>query len=131
MRYVAGLLWLFTASFATEDIDFLVEEHSLPRIRELTQQMGFRWNPTPLLLKDGGVIIHRLFKGKGEDLVVLDLLLVIPSTAPAWASRHEVTTDFGPIRVCSPAGLIHLKSLRRSGQDEDDIQRLKEVNHES
>ena len=106
MRYVAGLLWLFTASFATEDIDFLVEEHSLPRIRELTQQMGFRWNSTPLLL-------------------------VTPSTAPAWASRHEVTTDFGPIRVCSPAGLIHLKSLRRSGQDEDDIQRLKEVNHES
>lgn len=49
----------------------------------------------------------------------------------AWASRHEVTTDFGPVQVCSPAGLIHLKSLRRSGQDEDDIQRLKEIHNES
>jgi len=40
-------------------------------------------------------------------------------------------TGFGPLKVVSPTGLIHLKSLRRSGQDEDDIAKLKGLPDES
>lgn len=75
--------------------------------------------------------IYRLFKAAGEDLLVLDLLLVTPLTQPAWTTRRQMDTDFGPVQVVSRAGLIHLKSLRRSGQDEDDIRRLKELADEN
>jgi hypothetical protein len=64
-------------------------------------------------------------------LVVLDLLLVTAATEPAWHTRYEVQTDFGPVQVVSREGLIHLESLRLSGQDEDDIRRLKELSDES
>ena len=61
----------------------------------------------------------------------MDLLIVTPLTQPAWDSQCEMETEFGPVRVVSPGGLIHLKGLRRSGQDEDDIRQLKELSNES
>lgn len=112
---------------ATEDIDLLVEETSLPCVRAIAETLGFRLNPTPFLFKDGKVKIYRLFKARGEeDALVLDLLMVNEATSAAWESRRRVETEFGSLVVVSPAGLIHLKSLRASGQDEDDIRKLRE-----
>jgi hypothetical protein len=116
---------------ATDDIDLLVEERSLAQLRAVAEQLGFRFQPQPLVFKDGGVKIYRLFKTAGEDFLLLDLLLVTPLTHPAWDGRREVETEFGPVRVVSPAGLIHLKSLRRTGQDEDDIRQLRQLNDET
>jgi hypothetical protein len=59
------------------------------------------------------------------------LLLVTPATQTAWDTRQCLETDFGSVQVLSPAGLIHLKSPRRSGQDEDDIRRLKDLTDEN
>ena len=112
---------------ATEDIDLLVEEGNLARVRTIAEELGFRFDPKPLILNDGQITIFRLFKTAGEDLLVLDLLLVSVLTEPAWVTRRLVETEFGRVQVVSPAGLIHLKSIRRSGQDEDDIRRLREV----
>ena len=81
--------------------------------------------------RGGDVRIYRLHKTEGEDLLVLDLLVVTPATQAAWDSRREVETDFGKVQVVSPSGLIHLKSLRGSGQDQDDIRQLKELPNES
>jgi hypothetical protein len=112
---------------ATQDIDLLIEEDSLEPIRAMTATLGFRLNPTPFIFKNGQVKIYRMFKPQGEeDVLVLDLLIVNKSTSAAWNSIRRIETDFGPVQVVSPAGLIHLKSLRRSGQDEDDILKLKE-----
>ena len=72
-----------------------------------------------------------MIKIEGEDLLKLDLLLVTPSTQLAWDGRRTMRTELGDLHVVSPAGLIHLKSLRRSGQDEDDIRKLKELPDES
>jgi hypothetical protein len=105
---------------ATEDIDLLIEESSLPKIRELGERLGFRFDRQPLV-----------FKGGGEDFLVLDLLLVSALTQPAWLARRAVETKWGVVHVVSPDGLIHLKSLRGSGQDEDDIRQLKQLGHES
>jgi len=116
---------------ATEDIDLLVEEASVPRIRTVAGALGFRLNPTPFIFKSGDIKIFRLFKAAGEDLLVLDLLIMSPATSSAWESRRRVETDFGSVHVVSPAGLVHLKSLRGSGQDEDDIRKLKELRDES
>ena len=116
---------------ATEDIDILVEEGSIPQLRAAAERLGFRFDSRPLVFKDGGVKIYRLMKVAGEDVLLLDLLIVTPLTQPAWDGQREMETEFGPVRVVSPGGLIHLKGLRRSGQDEDDIRQLKELGNES
>ena len=117
---------------ATEDIDLLVEETGLPQVRAVAESLGFRLDKKPLIFKQGQIKIHGLLKATaGEDFLLLDLLLVTSLTHPAWATRHSVETAFGPLQVVSPAGLIQLKSLRRSGQDEDDIRQLKELSNEA
>src|SRR5213594_3836813 len=78
---------------ATEDIGLLVEERTLPQLRPVAERLGFRFNPQPLVLKDGGMKIYRLFKAAGEDLLLLDLLLVAPLTQPAWDSQRELETE--------------------------------------
>jgi hypothetical protein len=112
---------------ATEDIDLLVEEPILPRLRALAEVLGFRFDPKPLVLRGDQITIYRLFKISGEDVLLLDLLLVTDLTRTAWATRQPLETAFGPVHVVSPGGLIELKTLRRSGQDEDDIRKLKEL----
>ena len=109
---------------ATEDIDLLVEAIALPRLRAAVEPLGFRFDPVPMTFQNGGVTIYRLLKTAGTDHLLLDLLLVTPLTQLAWDTRREVATDFGPVTVVSPPGLIHLKNLRRSGQDQDDIRQL-------
>lgn len=116
---------------ATEDIDLLVEETALPGLRAAVEPLGFRFDPQPMTFQNGGVIIYRLLKTAGEDFVLLDLLLVTPLTQPAWDTRRVAETDFGPVNVVSPAGLIHLKNLRRSGQDQDDIRQLQSLTDET
>lgn len=112
---------------ATEDIDLLVEETALPRLRAAVEPLDFRFDPVPMTFQNGGVTIYRLLKTAGTDHLLLDLLLVTPLTRTAWETRRDVETDFGPVTVVSPAGLIHLKNLRRSGQDQDDIRQLQSL----
>jgi len=45
-------------------------------------------------------------------------------------SRMTVEWEYGNIRVVSPEGLILLKSFRRSGQDQDDIDFLRSIINE-
>jgi hypothetical protein len=116
---------------ATEDIDILVEESTVPRLRALTEKLGFRFDPQPLIFQNGGVRIYRLLKTEGDDFVVLDVLITTPLTQPAWNDQRVVETSFGPVRVVSPAGLILLKSLRRSSQDQIDIRQMKELADET
>jgi hypothetical protein len=113
---------------ATQDIDLMVEESALPRVRAVAERLGFRFDPGLLLFREGQIRIQRMFK---TDYLVLGLLLVTPLTESAWRTRQQVETEFGPVTVVSPAGLIGLKSLRQSGQDQDDIRRLKELTDET
>lgn len=112
---------------ATEDIDLLVEESALAGLRSTVAPLGYRFDPVPKSFQNGQVIIFRLLKTAGKDFVLLDVLLVTPATQFAWDTRREFPTDFGPVTVASPAGLIHLKNLRRSGQDQDDIRQLQSL----
>ena len=51
-------------------------------------------------------------------------LVVTPETTLSWDSRITVEWEGEPLKVISPKGLIELKLLRRSGQDQDDIEYL-------
>lgn len=82
--------------------------------------------------QDGAVKIHRLTKidtDSGEHLD-LDLLIVTPETKKAWDDRLTVEWEGDPLKVVSPQGLILLKSLRSSGQDQDDIEYLRSLGNE-
>ena len=49
----------------------------------------------------------------------------------AWESRIQTPTADGPVTVVSTDGLIRMKSLRKSGTDQDDIRRLKGESNEN
>jgi hypothetical protein len=76
----------------------------------------------------GAVRIHRLSKPdpESEDILSVDLLVVTPRLEEAWRTREHLVWEQGRLPVVSRSGLVLLKSLRNSGQDQDDIRRLRE-----
>ena len=57
-------------------------------------------------------------------MIRLDLLLVSPVLHDVWDTRERLFWEGGRVTVVSKDGLIRMKSLRSSGQDRDDIERL-------
>jgi hypothetical protein len=118
---------------ATVDIDLLILAESLGPVTALAREQGYTLEAEPMKLVGGAIEIHRLSKLDPDsgDVLTLDLLLVTPALRDVWESRLEVEWEQGKLQVVSRKGLIALKSLRRSGQDLDDIQRLQEDDDES
>jgi hypothetical protein len=114
---------------ATIDIDIMIEADDLSRVRSVVGELGFSIDSGLMEFKGGAIKIHRLCKivPESEDELVLDLLLVTPEVDEAWRSRREILWEKGPLPTISPEGLIHLKSLRGSGQDRDDIDKLRDL----
>jgi len=110
---------------ATEDIDLMIDEADLAKLASAVQPLGFWLQPVPFVFHDGDVVIRRFVKTGAPDFLIIDVLIVTTATRPAWDTRREIDTDFGLVPVVSRAGLIQLKMLRGSGQDLDDIEKLK------
>ncbi len=113
---------------ATIDIDLLVVPADLERVQAVAGQLGFTIPAAPMSFQGGAVEIRRLSKldDLGGDLLMLDLLLVTPAIDKAWAGRQPMAWEYGTVWVVSREGLALLKSLRGSGQDQEDIKRLSE-----
>lgn len=114
---------------ATLDIDILIEAGSLEITRHAVHDLGFTSEAAPMEFHGGKIYLHRISKiaaCTGETLI-LDLLIVTPEIKNAWDSRTKVEWEHGTISVVSPEGLILLKSFRRSGQDQDDIDFLRSI----
>lgn len=111
---------------ATMGIDLLVPREALEAVRSVLRNLGYRIEALPMRLAGGAVQIHRLSKADPDsgDLLSVDLLLVTPPIEVAWTTRVQVEWEHGRLPVVSRAGLILMKSLRNSGQDQDDIRRL-------
>ncbi len=112
---------------ATMDIDIMIAPESLGKVKEIAGGLGFSFDTGLLKFKGEKIKIYRLCKIEAEsgDELLLDLLLVTPEITDVWESRKDVLWEDGNISVVSPEGLIRLKSLRSSGQDEDDIKHLR------
>ena len=110
---------------ATLDIDLLIEPGQLEPVRSLARTLGYTHDAGEMPLAGDRVRIWRLVKLKDADHLPLDLLLVSSDLLAAWQSRTTVQTEAGPLTVVSADGLIHMKSLRNSGTDQDDMRRLK------
>jgi hypothetical protein len=113
---------------ATVDMDFLIPAESLEQVTSLARSLGFTLKAMPMTFAGGAVRIHRVSKVDADtgDIFVLDLLLVSPQTQQVWETREKLAWENGIIQVVSRDGLIALKTLRGSGQDLVDIQRLQE-----
>ncbi|MDO8957011.1 MAG: hypothetical protein Q7W38_09245 [Deltaproteobacteria bacterium] len=113
---------------ATVDIDILIQKESLEKVQILTRGLGYIIKAEPMSFAQEAVEIHRVSKidPEGRDLLSIDFLLVTSAIKPIWENRQKVEWEEGKLWVVSREGLIRLKSLRGSGQDLDDIQKLKE-----
>jgi hypothetical protein len=114
---------------ATLDIDIMVEPDLLNKAKKIVENLGFNIPAKPMSFKDGAVQIHRMTKidiESGEHMA-LDLLLVTQQIKISWDSKISVDWEGGTLKVLTPEGLIMLKLLRKSGQDLDDIEYLKEL----
>ena len=115
---------------ATIDIDLMIQPQSLETVLTLVRELGYIKDALPMRFGNQKIEIRRISKFDNEsgDMLSLNLLQVTPALLPVWESRQEVAWENGTLWVVSRDGLITLKSMRGSGQDLDDIRRLKEEN---
>jgi hypothetical protein len=113
---------------ATIDIDLMIQPRSLETVLTLVRELGYIKEALPMRFVGREIEIRRISKFDREsgDMLSLDLLQATPALLPVWESRQEVAWENGTLWVVSRDGLITLKSMRGSGQDLDDIKRLKE-----
>jgi hypothetical protein len=113
---------------ATLDLDLLIPQEALGEASQIAQESGYTFIARPMVLASGAILIHRFSKKDAETgfWVSLDFLFVTPSLEDVWKERKVLEWEGGKIKVVSRAGLMSLKSLRKSGQDLEDIARLKE-----
>jgi hypothetical protein len=111
---------------ATLDVDLLVPPAALEAAKSVARACGYAVEGGRMSLAGGRVAIHRLSKPDPEtgDLLSLDLLEVTPAIRAAWDGRQTVDWEHGAIQVVSRPGLVAMKRLRGSGQDQDDIRWL-------
>lgn len=115
-------------SRATIDIDIIIKEKDLEKTKGIARKLGFTLDQGFLEFKKGEIRIYRLTKIDTDikDAIPLDLLIVTPKLKNIWETRENITCEFGTVSVVSREGLIKLKSMRGSGQDMDDIRKLKD-----
>lgn len=114
---------------ATLDIDIMIEPESLDTVKALAKDLGYSIDVGLLEFREGAIQIHRLTKvPKGaDDQLVLDLVLVTPQVQEVWDDKRRLEWEGGTLSVVSPQGLITMKSMRNSGQDQDDIEHLRSI----
>lgn len=118
---------------ATVDIDLLILAESLEEAKSVARGLGYTIEAQPMTFHKGAIEIRRLSKidPSDGDLLMIDFLLGTPTVETAWKNRIRVASSQGSVCAVSREGLILLKSFRRSGQDLDDIERLKGSQDES
>jgi hypothetical protein len=114
---------------ATIDIDILIEAKTLEKLKKIAKALDFSFDAGLMSFKGGVIQIHRLTKvnENSSDALVLDMLLVTPGIEKVWETKKTLNWEGGTLVVVSPEGLIQLKLLRHSGQDQDDIKYLRKL----
>lgn len=114
---------------ATLDIDILIAPQTLEKAKSIAKRLGFTFDAGLMRFSGGAVQIYRLTKvgSESNDTLALDMLLLTPEIKEIWETKQTLTWDQGDLPVVSPKGLINLKLLRLSGQDQDDIRHLESI----
>ena len=112
---------------ATKDIDLLVLEEQLPRVREVARSCGFTLHSSPMTFSSSGITLHRFTKILDGQPLMLDALIAGPSLKTVWETRERLAWAEGEVSVVSRQGLITLKLAAGRPQDLVDVQRLEEL----
>lgn len=123
---------VYTFPRATLDIDILIKPETLEKAKLTARDLGFSIDAGLMEFKEGKIQIYRLTKisPESDEAVMLDMLLLTFELIDVWESKKIIAWDHGELSVVSPEGLIKLKSLRLSGQDQDDIKNLESLKDE-
>jgi len=118
---------------ATLDIDILIEKKTLKKAKAVAMKLGFSFDAGLMNFKNGTIQIYRLTKiaSDSNEPLMLDMLLLTPEIEDVWRTKRLEVWEEGELPVVSPEGLIKLKSMRLSGQDQDDIKNLESIKDEN
>jgi len=113
---------------ATVDVDLLLPRDQIDSCKDLVRGLGYTIEAGPMVIRPEVIEMHPMSKADEEsgDLLSVDLLAVTRELETVWADRVRVGWEYGELPVVSRTGLIQMKRLRGSGQDQDDIQSLEE-----
>lgn len=114
---------------ATLDIDIMIDPVDLDTVKSLVGSLGYTFDSGLMVFKSEAIQIYRLVKIENDtsEELVLDLLLVSDKLKDIWNSRVRLEWEYGRLSVVSPEGLIQMKSMRKSCQDQDDIRHLRSI----
>lgn len=113
---------------ATVDIDLLILSESLDKVMRIAVADGYTIRGLEMTFSKGAIEMRRVSKiDRATGIVLsLDLLIVTPEIRPIWDSRVQADWEGGILSVVSHEGLISLKKMRGSPQDQADISALME-----
>ncbi len=108
---------------ATTDIDVLVLAEDVERALAAVRPLGFRHRALPMTFPDG-MRLQRVSKISGAELLTLDLMVVGPELAEAFASRARFRALGAELSVVSREALVQMKLWAGRPQDLADVARL-------
>jgi len=112
---------------ATVDIDILIQERDLEKVKSIGRSSGFTLPAGDMNFSGGKIKIRRLSKivpQYANDVLTLDMLLVTPELQDVWESREQREWESGTVWVVSREGLIKLKQISGRPNDLRDIENL-------
>jgi hypothetical protein len=115
---------------ATEDIDTLIRDEDLERVKKVVAPLGFKLHSGIIPFKTGTPEEQKLFpvtKTDDEDFLVLDLILVTPVLREAWKNREVLDMVDRKVQVVSKIELIRMKQRAGRPQDLLDIEKLNTI----
>lgn len=118
---------------ATRDIDLLVKEGDIERIKDLLRPIGFTLSSGVIPFRVGTPQeqrLHRISKVIERDLLMLDLMVVTPFLQGAWDARENYEFDGRTVPVVGFDGLIAMKEAAGRPNDLRDIDELKRIRGE-
>ncbi len=112
---------------ATVDIDLIVLSKDILRLKNILADLGYILESAPMSFSNGIIKMNRISKkdNDSEDFLSVDIIEVTKQLETVWNTKINYNWENGIISVISKEGLIYMKQLRGSGQDQDDIEKLK------
>lgn len=112
---------------ATIDIDIIVLSQDILKLKIILADIGYTLESAPMSFSNGIIKIDRVSRkdNDSEDILSVDIIEVTKELETVWNNKVDYEWENGIISVVSREGLIYMKQLRGSGQDQDDIKKLK------
>jgi hypothetical protein len=110
----------------TKDIDLLIREADLERMKNILQTAGYFKSAPSWTFRGSALTLHRFLKVENADEMVIDILVAGDNDSMRIIDNalEAKSEKWGVIKVATKKDLIRLKRKRNSKQDQADIERL-------